>query len=202
MRIISDFHDYYDPLMRMDEDRQTLFMRYTKAIPIKNVLVELPKSDLYYRVDPEFGFIGFCGKIYKFFQNYDRYNTYPVGHYYDIDQILDIKANEKNRYYRTGHKEFWNREFKFKEDYFKLAPIWVCRAREAINNWPGRELFLNPRLADYDFRKIMKADQAYQELTMWHNNLAQPEKPIPKIDDKTMAEAKGFDKYSFRKAKR
>jgi hypothetical protein len=29
--------------------------------------------------------------------------------------------------------------------------------------------------------------------------MASPEKPIPKIDDKTMAQAKGFDKFSFRK---
>jgi hypothetical protein len=31
--------------------------------------------------------------------------------------------------------------------------------------------------------------------------MAFPNKPIPKIDDKTMAEIKGFDKFSFRKDK-
>lgn len=36
---------------------------------------------------------------------------------------------------------------------------------------------------------------------MWHNNLAMPEKPIPKIDDTTVLETKGFDKFSFRKGK-
>ena len=34
---------------------------------------------------------------------------------------------------------------------------------------------------------------------MFISNLAVPLKPIPKIDDKTMAEIKGFDKWSFRK---
>ena len=42
---------------------------------------------------------------------------------------------------------------------------------------------------------------SFQELFQWHSNLASPEKEIPYIDDKTMAEAKGFNKYSFRKDK-
>lgn len=40
---------------------------------------------------------------------------------------------------------------------------------------------------------------AYQELQMWMSNQAIPHKPIPKVSDKDMVTAKGFDKWSFRK---
>jgi hypothetical protein len=52
----------------------------------------------------------------------------------------------------------------------------------------------------YDFMKVFPPFQAFQEINMWLSNQAVPIKPIPEIDDVTMAEAKGFDKYSFRKA--
>jgi len=57
----------------------------------------------------------------------------------------------------------------------------------------------NSRLKELDFAKIFNPIKAYQEITMFMNNLAVPIKPIPKISDVTMAEAKGFNKYSFRK---
>jgi hypothetical protein len=34
---------------------------------------------------------------------------------------------------------------------------------------------------------------------MFMNNMALPMKPIPVFDDVTMAESKGFNKFSFRK---
>ena len=43
--------------------------------------------------------------------------------------------------------------------------------------------------------------QAFQEINMWMSNQAMPEKVIPEIDNKTMIEIKGFDKFSFRKDK-
>ena len=42
---------------------------------------------------------------------------------------------------------------------------------------------------------------AYQNLSMWVNNQAQPIKPIPPMKDEDMVSIKGFDKYSFRKDK-
>ena len=59
---------------------------------------------------------------------------------------------------------------------------------------------MNAPLSDLDFAKVMPPYQAYQEIRMFLGNMAQPEKPIPQIDDETMVEIKGHGgKYSFRK---
>lgn len=56
-----------------------------------------------------------------------------------------------------------------------------------------------PRLAAYEFGKVKTPVEAYRSLYEWFSNQAVPIKPIPSIDDKTMASIKGFDKWSFRK---
>ena len=60
-------------------------------------------------------------------------------------------------------------------------------------------LVVNGILKDFDFVKLFDPYQAFQELQMYLSNIAVPLKPIPEIDDVTMAEAKGFNKWSFRK---
>jgi hypothetical protein len=60
----------------------------------------------------------------------------------------------------------------------------------------------NDCLRPLGFMRVLEPYAAFQELFMWLANQARPLKPIPKIDDRTMAEAKGFDKFSFRKPKR
>lgn len=86
---------------------------------------------------------------------------------------------------------------------FDIAPIWYISSNTySVFSRAKSKVYFNPeKLANFEFNKVLKADKAYQELLMWHNNLATPEKQIPKIDDKTMLEAKGFDKFSFRKGK-
>lgn len=63
-------------------------------------------------------------------------------------------------------------------------------------------VFLNPNLTNVEFFRVVPAPQAYQAIRQWLSNQASPERPIPKIDDVTMAEAKGFDQFSFRKEAR
>ena len=62
-------------------------------------------------------------------------------------------------------------------------------------------LTLEPQLYQYEFYRVMDSYTAYQELSMYIGGRASPEKPIPAIDDVTLAQAKGFDKFSFRKPK-
>jgi hypothetical protein len=57
-------------------------------------------------------------------------------------------------------------------------------------------------LKKISFMQMFGPYQAYQEISMFVNNLAVPEKPIPKMSDEDMASIKGFDKFSFRKDKR
>jgi hypothetical protein len=62
-------------------------------------------------------------------------------------------------------------------------------------------IIYNACLKHYDFMRVFDPYTAFQEIAMWLGNQAEPRKPIPKIDDVTMAEIKGFDKFSFRKEK-
>lgn len=61
----------------------------------------------------------------------------------------------------------------------------------------------NVELKQYGFQSVVPPYQAYQEISMYFGGpLAVPMKPIPEMDDDTMRDSKGFDKFSFRKDKR
>lgn len=80
---------------------------------------------------------------------------------------------------------------------FKV-PIFMIGPHEHM--WKKVVVFtLNPRLADYKFFSVVDIHSAYQELSMYYGNIAQPNRPIPDVSDADMVIAKGFDKWSFRK---
>lgn len=76
---------------------------------------------------------------------------------------------------------------------FAKGPIFVADYNEQC-------VIYNAKLKPYEFYRVFDMGRAFQELSVWMSNQAIPIKPIPKLDDETMAEIKGFDKYSFRKA--
>lgn len=192
MRIISDFHDYYDYLQKYDEDRQTLFIRkYSIEYQQNHSLNGLPPVHIYntkYGI-PSFGYIGFCGKKYpyvKFLSNTEYYYDIQSLKNTDIDKVCDIKRVAK--FLETNIKE---------SDW----PNPIYHVYNSYYNGPRMVIETNCPLKDKNFFKVLDAYSAYQELSMWFNNKATPEKPIPKLDDITMRDIKGFDKYSFRKDK-
>ena len=67
MRIISNFHDYYDGAMRQGMDKDVVYVRENKEINIgsKYVLGYSWKSTDYYA---NLHLLGFCGKIYHVFE--------------------------------------------------------------------------------------------------------------------------------------
>lgn len=74
------------------------------------------------------------------------------------------------------------------------CPIFI-----ATKHYRRTQLVINGILKDLDFMRQFDPYQAFQEVSMFLGNMAMPEKVIPHVDDKTMAGAKGFDKWSFRK---
>ena len=62
------------------------------------------------------------------------------------------------------------------------------------------EIVWDACLNELEFYRVVDPYSAFTQVESFVSNMARPIKPIPEIDDKTMAEAKGFDKYSFRKA--
>lgn len=235
MRIISSTHDYYDGLMAVDQDRETLFLRKRLETDLdESKAPQFPKlfptyywgRDWPHTINSiEQYIIGFCGKIYPM-------TTIRLKSYYtdgacvrcfnidEVDSFFEARfKRDELEVYRGKTRSRWNRsnwfigctrkewvkffdEVKEKENDFKhlfdehRAPIFSYRYYK--REW---SLVVNPVLKDLEFYRVFPAYHAYQELVMWHCNRTNPEKPIPKTDDETMALIKGFDKYSFRKAK-
>lgn len=94
-----------------------------------------------------------------------------------------------------------------------LSPVFVASLRgRAYKGYgyvesdgtadPGQKIVWNASLRDFDFMRIKDPYTAFQEISMYLGNMAFPNKPIPKISNNDMIEAKGFDlKHSFRKDK-
>jgi hypothetical protein len=84
----------------------------------------------------------------------------------------------------------------FRKKYFEAhnCPIFV--------GYPSKKIIIyNGKLKDLEFFRMFEPYLAFQELTMYMANTAEPRKEIPKISDEIMSEIKGFDKWSFRKPK-
>lgn len=182
MRIISKFVDYYDCVRRMGEDRSILYLRNKEEI-------ESPFRGLPYGCH----IVGFCGKIYPVYTDHFRLNvrssnplpTYEVHCSYSAETLQ--KDNWGVRRFFESHRTC-SRELS--ERLFAKHPVFVAS---------DRGLVYNECLRNYQFYKVFDPFSAYEAISAFLNNIARPMKPIPKIDDKLLAEAHGFDKWSFRK---
>lgn len=141
----------------------------------------------------------------------------------------NFKAEDFENYCTKGYRQnpwYYNdRRFQF-ESFFKkneeyeqsverraapffenLRPIFVAvydPVYEKVGKWnsvqtSSGKIVYNGPLKQYEFYRLFPPFQAFQEINMWLSNQAVPIKPIPEIPDETMAEIKGFNKWSFRK---
>lgn len=144
----------------------------------------------------------FCWKIEDVDKVFEKskykdyyYNGIPKGHYW--------KSPFNGSYTRSNMVKYFEvLETKINMDLG--VPVFVVeRPSEITVNFVtkrvSQNIFLNDCLKDIEFFKVMPVNQAFQEIEMFINNIAKPEKPIPIPDDDTMRDIKGFDKYSFRK---
>jgi hypothetical protein len=166
--------------------------------------------------------IGFCGKIYPLLElslpahsQDDDTLCYTME---EVDAFMEANFDEKQlRGYRQtkGYHREWEhhkrrvvfQEFfeecerkqgAYEEKWFRdhRCPVFVARFRPRSES----SVLLNAELKEHQFYRIFDTYSAFQELYCFMMGLAAPIEVIPKIDDVTMAEAKGFDKkWSFRK---
>lgn len=191
MIIRSDFHDYYDCMLKYDEDRSIVFERHT-------VVKKEPREPYYSNYYYEDLRIYFCGTIHFGLIDFTR------------NGIRDViwSPNKINEIFQERHNNLGNRRQKWdklriyevvlhnlQKTYRQFAPdenvpIWASHSNGMI---------LNPRLANYSFQKAVPPPQAYQQLRMWVSNQAMPEKPLPTVSNSDLIEAKGYNlKTSFR----
>ncbi|MCL2119505.1 MAG: hypothetical protein FWH27_13875 [Planctomycetaceae bacterium] len=214
MRIISDFHDYYDVGMQNGIDLQLPYRRFRCE----------EKVDLYVPWDYRLSawsyknyaiiYFGFAGKIYPAIEQI--YNSNETVYGFNLDMIDPKffngyvewycergKRREKERKeLLVRFKNHLKKAFAFQDkkefldlfEQFKTA-IFVYRLGSGT-------IVINERLNQYGFQKILPPLKAFQELEMYVGSyLTKPVIEEPPISDKIKAEIHGFDKYSFRKDK-
>lgn len=213
MRIISDFKDYYDGVMSHGVDHDSIWIRKSKEIKKIHSRSYYIKKVLYH----DEKVIWFCGKRYKafHFHSEEREIDEYIYNIEQLDKLVDTRLKKKEQQFYYGSEppkgpwyrrrrtqpevDIYRKQFEY---YFKQAEkVTLCDKIHIEHNSPvivGNTV--NGCLKDVQFFKVVDPYTAYQEIQMFMCKLKSPEKPIPKVSDEDMLEAKGFDpKWSFRK---
>ena len=168
--------------------------------------------------------IVFCGKIYPVLQ-FGLLRNGPRGEKQittvccysteEVDILLQSSFSEKQQWsYRQDDYKKVTQHWVYEWRRDALAAFFVLGTEQVagyaalfdeykapvfIGNNRNKTVTVNGCLKDLEFYQVLDSYQAYQEISMWMGNQADPGKVIPKISDEVLAEAKGFDKWSFRK---
>lgn len=224
MRIKSNFYDYYDSLASHDSDDVTYY-RMRKEVSLydgsdSSELECWPSNywnDGYYNNDIiTLIEVYLCGKLYygfKFNNNYyykpekfeEEYKKYAskdgvkriYQKKYEWDEKREICKMEKI------YRRLNNQGTKPKNDYswLKTPILYFPDYSKRKDNNKIDVVIKDANLKELEFFRCVDTHTTYQEIERWLCNQAPGEKPMPVIDDKTMRDIKGFDKYSFRKDK-
>ncbi len=224
MRIISKFRDYYDCMQGQGGyGSEPLYLRNKEEVVFKKEDYPLLKGHgVIFNDNPllttKFCTIGFCGKVYHCVTAYYRYSA-PLFRACDFDEfeshVKQFNNEIQDAFY--GKRKKWQesmavemkkgfaslkskeaKDLKFFEG--KMFPVFVGTPNHDYSS--NGKIVINERLSSYEFYRVFPPPQAFQEIQMYLSNLAWPNKPIPKISNNDLIEAKGFDlKTSFRKEK-
>lgn len=206
MRIISDYKDFYDGVQSIILDKSCLYIRKSNRV---NLFKAKEKYRDYIEDISEFKYIiGFCGKLYPVKKLYS-FRSIPINKIvYSLkedNEIISEFVPEKliNKYLTHRYKFNKYRVDFFCEDFSKYKEIFrEYKVPIFIINLAEGTLDLNCELKYFEFYRIFDSYLAFQEIYMYLSGILGGEfKTIPHISDEIMAEAKGFDKFSFRKDK-
>lgn len=215
MKIKSEFKDYYDKCQGFGTD-DIVYMRYISSRVINDSKL-IFKVYIEHDIECEIAYIGFCGKIYpviKFwYRKRGNVGLTSGGFFYNLESIdkfvKTLDANIQRDYNNNSIIRRYSNRNSLKKIFdtvipnsYSEEPVFIIDSYEDyIDNRcvTKSRLIINSCLSDYNFGRLFPPNLAYQEIHSFLNNKAIPIKPLPVLDDKTMAEIKGFDKWSFRK---
>lgn len=222
MRIISDFKDYYDCGQQYGFDPKLIYNR-----KIQHIDVELNIHG-WFKHCSELVIIGFCGKLYPVVLLKTAYRNdvdvcYSIE---DVDQFAHAYLTKKelgdyyaDSFYRFSYRGFGNRIY-YQNLFGKVKDFGLLHSLFIQYHTPifsiirnnktglthgkfGYTLSLNIKLKDFYFYRVFDSYSAYQELSMYYGGvLGGIKEVVPDVPDKVLVDAKGFDKYSFRKDKK
>ena len=171
--------------------------------------------------------VGFCGKVYPILKLslYRPNEENPHATCFKMEDVEEFMVKvlkkrdfadyeNKDRWRRRGRgvlaarnrkmfADFWEKWAEKKDAFQHLfdshkAPIFIANVAPKFDN--DRKITYNGCLKDVEFFRAVEPFTAFQELSMYWGNVAQPNRPIPEVSDEDMLIAKGFDpKWSFRK---
>lgn len=214
MRIISKWHDYYDVGMRYGLDRSLVYRRTKEVVKGEQPQLLLLRN---YRwgwlnhpdIHIASAVIGFCGKVYpvvvirgiNFLYTYEDVNSYLEGALTER-QYQRCKTPAYGKGFLHQARAFFQHYADKQDDFMKWFVEWKVPVFVADHVETGsyrQRITLNDKLADWRFFRLLDPITTYQEIAGFLGGvLAQPVKPIPEIDDETMAQIKGFDEQSFK----
>ena len=226
MRIVSDFHDYYDTAIGFGGvDNTIVYNRKTETIlnprePLfhmdwgmrhsigdfdrARLVIPDPIYDPFNGLEHvHYGAIVFCGKTYPVLER--------IGKVYQMDkwEELDISSKVLTRLRDMWAKPLMQKDYSELNLTFKAPVIFNTSARRMHNplNLPGyhmaNDIVLNPQLGPMGFASCVPPFEAFQELHMFLGNYfvgVAPPQTTPMTEKQKVAQ-KGMDKWSFRKMK-
>ena len=222
MKIISKFSDYYDCGLAYGIDEKLCFVRVTKIVEDRKVWIH--SKDIYItekkakgrRVTVHYKRMGFCGKIYPFVYitieegvKKDKVYHYKLVRelfYYDMDSFIAFKQNflgiSPTLLFRQ--EDFFNHDYSCDISLFQKYQVAYFLIEQYDDEDENGKAFtkdicvLLPCLKIYRFVKIKEPLEAFQEISMYLGALGLRENETIMIDDKHLAESKGYDCYSFK----
>ncbi len=212
MRLKSCFKDYYDGLAANDLEPEPLYIRKTESC--KGIAM-IPTIQIYGRYGSKLmdtAVIGFCGRLYPVIKHTTQPKYCPVTRtyegktlstfYYDaaaylsahiLDGPMDKSDTDKIIAFFNLATIDWRGA---KTDYSPPLLNYFTHYKTPIFvTWHdnGNNVSVSPRLASWDFARIVPPYQAWRDLTVYLSNLAHPNPIIPTISNADMIVAKGFN---------
>jgi len=203
MKVISKFHDYYDPVLRMFQEEQTpLYLRKEEIVPDWKYI----RQEFDYRLS-RIGYnnsigaaitIGYCGKIYPAYEvstgNYSEYE-----YIYDpikLEEIAEENNASRKWFSEKAYKEIFEIH-KLDKQYLEIFEKYQTPCFMIRNN---KTLTLNPSLKKLNFGKVIDPYTAVQELDIYLSSgivKGGTTEPLS-MSDEVLRNAKGFNDKSFK----
>lgn len=167
MRIKSDFKDYYDVAQAMGQDLDFVYFRYPKVVQLKTnpwkELILPRRFEGTNKLTIKRGALGFCGKIYPFFELSkfgEAYHNYCVNGKEGQDLNKEAKKTRKFCFNINDVDSFVTQKYPKEIAFFNVKPSWSKYAPSA-GHWTTNE-----RRAVFEdfFEKMNKTANSFKYL--------------------------------------
>lgn len=216
MRIVSNFHDYYDTVMVYGQDDQVTWIRTEEKLEVNTNQLGIhdgwfAKYELRVRKGSCYvneSYIAFCGKIYPTHKGEMGLSLpYLVGISYEDMRDSFCGFTQEDLITKDNKPSYgWRKTESYAREVWLSTP---CHALHTKFDCPVLLIEKNsitkcPYLRSLGFQRIKDPYTAFQDISMYISGvMAQKQNPMVTISDKSKILKHGFDPiYGFRKRKK